>query len=57
MIVYTPDEIAAVLRVTKKTVYKLIKSGELPVLRVGSLFRITEDQLQSYLQRQSPKSK
>ena len=49
MIVYTPDDVAKLLRITKKTVYKLINSRELAALRVGSLFRITEQQLQSYL--------
>lgn len=50
VIVYTPEEVAAILKVTTKTVYNLIHRKELPASRVGSLFRITEDQLSRYLE-------
>jgi excisionase family DNA binding protein len=45
----TVAEVAAVLRVSNMTVYRLIKSGELPALRVGKNYRIREPELESYL--------
>jgi excisionase family DNA binding protein len=45
----TPQEVADLLRVSSMTVYRLIKSGELPAVRVGKAFRIREDELDAYL--------
>jgi excisionase family DNA binding protein len=36
----TPREVAEVMRVSTMTVYRLIKSGELPAMRVGKHLRI-----------------
>ena len=38
----TIAEVAARMRVSKMTVYRLVHSGELPALRVGRSFRVTE---------------
>lgn len=48
---WTVAEVAAHMRVSKMTVYRLIKSGELPALRVGKNFRIRGRDLQAYLER------
>ena len=45
----TVAEVAAVLRVSNMTVYRLIKSGELPALRVGKNYRIRESELEAFL--------
>jgi excisionase family DNA binding protein len=45
----TVVEVAAVLRVSNMTVYRLIKAGELPALRVGKNYRIREDELEAFL--------
>ena len=45
----TVAEVADVLRVSDMTVYRLIKAGELPALRVGKNYRIREDDLERYL--------
>ena len=45
----TVAEIAAVLRVSNMTVYRLIKAGELPALRVGKNYRIRTDDLDAFL--------
>ena len=45
----TVAEVAEVLRVSNMTVYRLIKSGELPALRVGKNYRIRETELEAYL--------
>ncbi len=45
----TVAEVAEVLRVSNMTVYRLIKAGELPALRVGKNYRIREGDLEAYL--------
>ena len=39
----TVAEVAAVMRVSKMTVYRLVHSGELPAVRVGRSFRVPKD--------------
>ncbi|USQ79568.1 helix-turn-helix domain-containing protein [Ornithinimicrobium faecis] len=46
----TVAEVAAVMRVSKMTVYRLVHSGELPSVRVGRSFRVPESAVQDYLQ-------
>lgn len=48
-ILYTPDEIAKKLKLSKYTIYEMIKRGEIPAHRIGRSLRITESQLQTYL--------
>lgn len=45
----TVAEVADALRVSTMTVYRLIKAGELPALRVGKNYRIRQAELESYL--------
>jgi excisionase family DNA binding protein len=47
----TVAEVATMMRVSKMTVYRLVHSGELPALRVGRSFRVTEDDVQEYLRK------
>jgi excisionase family DNA binding protein len=49
----TVSEVAKVLRVSNMTVYRLIKAGEIPALRVGKIYRIREHDLESYLEGSS----
>ena len=46
-------ELAAGMRVSNMTVYRLIKSGELPAVRVGKGYRIRESELQRFLEERS----
>ena len=46
----TVAEVAAALRVSKMTVYRLVHSGEMPAVRVGRSFRVPEQAVHSYLQ-------
>lgn len=48
--VYTVSEVARILRVSPRTVYKIIQAGELQAIRVRGQYRITADALQIYLQ-------
>ena len=43
----TVAEVAAVMRVSKMTVYRLVHSGELPAIRFGRSFRVPESAVQA----------
>jgi len=45
----TVAEVAAQLRVSSMTVYRLIKAGELAAVRVGKSYRVREDDVDRYL--------
>ena len=45
----TVTEVADLLRVSSMTVYRLIKSGEIPAVRVGKSFRLREDDIDAWL--------
>ena len=45
----TIAEVASVMRVSKMTVYRLVHGGELPAVRVGRSFRVSEDDVNEYL--------
>jgi excisionase family DNA binding protein len=47
----TVAEVAATMRVSKMTVYRLVHAGELPAVRVGRSFRVPEDAVDEYLRR------
>jgi excisionase family DNA binding protein len=49
----TVSEVADVMRVSNMTVYRLIKSGQLPAVRVGKNYRIRESDLDAYLSDRS----
>lgn len=51
-VLLTVEETARYLRVHTKTVYNLIKSGELPSSYVGRQHRIRKEDIEEYLQRQ-----
>jgi excisionase family DNA binding protein len=50
---FTVAEVAAAMRVSNMTVYRLIRSGELPALRVGKGYRIFEADLERFLEGRS----
>jgi excisionase family DNA binding protein len=45
----TVAEVAALMRVSKMTVYRLVHSGELTAVRVGRSFRVPERAVHDYL--------
>ena len=49
----TVGEVAGIMRVSNMTVYRLIKSGELPALRVGKNYRVRESDVDRYLSERS----
>lgn len=49
MKVYTLDEVAAVLKVTKRTIYNYIKAGTLPAHKIGKQYRVTAEELDRFI--------
>jgi excisionase family DNA binding protein len=45
----TVQEVAELMRVSSMTVYRLIKAGDLPAVRVGRSFRVRDDDVDAYL--------
>ena len=49
----TAAEVAEQLRVSTMTIYRLIRRGELPAVRVGRNYRVRTQDLDHYLRGQS----
>lgn len=47
----TPEEVANILKITKYTVYEMVKRGELPAYRIGNKIRIDAGDLDAYRQQ------
>ena len=46
---YTVPEVAQYLRCSVRTVFDLVRRGDLPAVKIGRLTRITAGQLAAYL--------
>ena len=51
--VYTVAELANVLKVSNKTVYKLIRTGKVENVRIGRQIRVSAQALDKFLQGES----
>ena len=49
----TATEVADLMRVSRMTVYRMIKTGEMPSLRVGKGYRFREEDVHDYLRGRS----
>jgi excisionase family DNA binding protein len=47
----TVAEVAAIMRVSKMTVYRLVHAGELPAVRVSKSLRVPEQAVHDYLRQ------
>ncbi len=47
----TIAEVAGQMRVSKMTVYRLVHGGELPAVRVGRSFRVTQSAVDAFIER------
>ena len=45
----TVAEVADMMRVSTMTVYRFIKAGELPAIRVGKSYRLKQDDVDAFL--------
>ena len=50
--VYTLDEVAAILKVTRRTLYNYISWGKLKVIKMGKYWRVSQEALQSFVSRE-----
>ena len=50
----TVAEVAALMRVSKMTVYRLVHSGDLAAIRVGRSLRVPEQAVHAYLRAALP---
>jgi excisionase family DNA binding protein len=53
----TVSEVADYLRVTKKTIYRLLVRGKIPATKVGNQWRFAQGAIDKWLQRNSVKTK
>ncbi len=51
---YSPEEIGKLLKISRSTVYELLKRGEIPSYRVGKKIRISQTDLQVYMHASGP---
>lgn len=49
----TVPEVAQFLRVSTMTVYRLLRSGALPAVRIRWQYRVSREAVEDYLRRQS----
>ena len=50
----TTDEVQAYLRITSRTMYRMIRSGELPAIRVGRQWRFRRSDMDRWLAQRAP---
>lgn len=49
----TVEEVAGYLRVTKKTIYRLLRRGSIPAIKVGHQWRFNKDSIDKWLKQNS----
>ena len=48
----TTEEVLSYLKITPRTIYRLIRTGELPAVRIGRQWRFRRADLDRWLERQ-----
>ena len=51
----TVEEVAKILRVNKRTVYRLAEKGKIPAIKFGKSWRINFEKLEIFLEKKSKK--
>ena len=46
---YTPEEAAQLLKVTRRSIYTYLKSGKLEAVKIGNGWRISQKALEKFL--------
>lgn len=49
--VYTLDEVAEVLKITRRTLYTYVKEGKLKAVKIGREWRVSENALQAFIEK------
>lgn len=47
--VYTPEQAAEALHCTPRTIYRYLRSGEMPGRKIGGRWKILEEDLKAYI--------
>jgi excisionase family DNA binding protein len=45
----TPEEVAKILKVKKITIYRMCRSGKLPAIKIGKVWRVKGSKLNEFL--------
>ena len=48
---YTVQELAGLLKVTPKTIYRMVERGDLPCHRIGRIKRFSREDVEAFLNR------
>ena len=51
-----PSEAARMLNISRSLVYELIRSGDIPVVRIKSIVRIKLSDLSNFIEQRQPKN-
>lgn len=51
--ILTLAEVARYLRLSKKTIYKMARRGELPAFKAGNHWRLTRHELEEWIRRRT----
>lgn len=46
-------DVAAILSIGQNTAYELVRSGQIPSVRIGGIYRISKDALVDYIKKSS----
>lgn len=49
-LIYTPGEVATILKLRVATVYELLEAGEIPAFRVGENWKVPKKLLTAYIE-------
>ena len=52
--VYTLEEVADILKVTRRTLYTYVKSGKLRAVKMGKYWRVSEEALRAFISTGTP---
>ena len=47
--VYSLEEVADILKITRRTLYTYVKEGKLHAVKIGKYWRVSEQDLQDFL--------
>lgn len=50
---YSPKEIAEMWGISRETVLRLIRRGELQAIRIGNVLRVADSELEAYKKREA----
>ena len=57
MVVYTVDEVSSILKLPAETIRKYLRRGDLKGARIGRYWRIPEEELAAFIQKNLKKEK